>query len=69
MKENVTAIERAFELAATGHFLTATEIKLQLQKEGYSHEQIEGPALHKQLGEAIAKARAAAKMKGGAKHA
>ena len=61
MKENVSAIERAFELAATGTFQTVSEIKLRLHKEGYNYEQVEGPTLRKQLVEAMAKARTPAK--------
>ena len=43
MKPNVSALERAFELAATGHFSTVSEIKLKLLREGYQYEQVEGP--------------------------
>jgi hypothetical protein len=57
MVPNVSALERAFELAATGHFSTVSEIKLKLLREGYQYEQVEGPLLSKQLVAAIAKAR------------
>ena len=57
MKPNVSAIERAFELAATGRFASATEIKLKLAREGYRHEQVEGRALAKQIRAIIEKAR------------
>ena len=53
----VSAIERAFELAATGRFATVTEIKLRLAREGYRHEQVEGPALAKQITAIIENAR------------
>ncbi len=57
MKANVSAIERAFELAATGRYVTVSEIKLILMREGYQYEQVEGSALSKQLSAAITKAR------------
>jgi hypothetical protein len=59
MDPNVSALERAFQLAATGRYLTVTEIKLHLHKEGYNYEQIEGPVLRDQLKEIMAKAYAA----------
>ena len=42
MKPNISTLERAFELAATGLFSTVTEIKLRLAREGYQFEQVEG---------------------------
>ena len=59
MEPNVSTLERAFHLAGTGLFSTVTEIKLRLAREGYRHEQVEGPELIKQLTSAIAEARAA----------
>jgi hypothetical protein len=59
MEPNVSTIERAFQLAATGRFLTVTEIKLQLSREGYRHELVDGPELSRQLIAAMTKARAA----------
>ena len=59
MDSNVSTLERAFQLAATGRYLTVTEIKLQLSREGYRHELVDGPTLAKQLLAAMAKARAA----------
>jgi hypothetical protein len=48
-----TALERAFALAADGGFVSAHEIKLQLESEGFPREQIAtqiaGPALHRQI--------------------
>ena len=44
-----TVIERAFLLADTGRFVSASEIKLQLSSEGYSTTQITGPALLRQI--------------------
>jgi hypothetical protein len=58
MDPNVSTLERAFQLAATGRYLTVTEIKLQLSREGYRHELVNGPALAKQLLAAMTKARA-----------
>ena len=57
MKPNISTLERAFELAATGLFSTVTEIKLRLAREGYQFEQVEGPELAKQLVAAMTKAR------------
>ena len=57
MDPNITCLERAFQLAATGRYLTVTEIKLRLHEEGYSHGQIDGPLLKKQLMDAIADVR------------
>lgn len=57
MKPNVSAIERAFELAATGIYQSVDEIKVALHKEGYAHDQVEGPLLYKQLNVAIGKRR------------
>ena len=57
MDPNLTTLERAFQLAATGRYLTVSEIKLRLHEEGYSHGQIDGPLLKKQLMDAIANAR------------
>ena len=37
MKPNVTAIERAFELARTGKCVTLKEINACLKAEGYTH--------------------------------
>ncbi len=46
MEPNVTAIERAFQLARLGIFLQVAEIKERL---GYFTESITGPTLHTQL--------------------
>ena len=53
MDPNVTALERAFQLAKTGQYLGVVEIKQQLNQEGYSHNQIEGRTLIRQLQEII----------------
>ena len=57
MEPNISTLERAFQLAATGLFSTVSEIKLKLMHEGYRYEQVEGPELSKQLSAAITKAR------------
>lgn len=53
MGPNVTAVERAFQLAKTGRYASVGSIKLQLKDEGYSSHQIEGRVLHRQLAEII----------------
>lgn len=60
MKEYVTAIERAFQLAATARYLTVAEINLRLHAEGDPHHQIEGPTLYRQLQAVMTKAHAGA---------
>ena len=59
MDPNVSTLERAFQLASTGRYLTVTEIRLQLSREGYRHELVDGPTLKRQLVEVMTKARAA----------
>jgi len=54
MKPNITAIERAFELANTGRFLYVQEIRERLRAEGYHTDVITGPKLWSQLRDAIA---------------
>ena len=56
MKPNVTAIERAFELAGTGRFLYVNEIRERLRSEGYVSDRIVGSHLCGQLKMAIQKA-------------
>jgi len=53
MEAGKTALERAFELAATGHFQTVEDIRNALRDEGYRQEQIAGPTLTRQLREII----------------
>ena len=57
MDPNVSTLERAFQLAATGRYLTVSEIKLALSREGYRHEIVDGPELSKQLVAIMTKAR------------
>jgi hypothetical protein len=42
-------LERAFELARSGDYASVSDIKKQLQKEGYSVAQIIGRSLSRQL--------------------
>lgn len=44
-----TALERAFELARSGAYAKAAEIKRQLKIEGFHQEQVAGPTLSRQL--------------------
>ena len=51
MKSNMTTLERAFELARSGEYSGTSEIRVQLQTEGYPDvsSQVSGPSLLKQL--------------------
>lgn len=49
MDPDTTSLERAFDLARSGHCPNVAEIKKRLRKEGYSAEQIMGPRLEAQL--------------------
>jgi hypothetical protein len=57
MEPNVSAVERAFQLAASARYLTVSEIKVTLAREGYRHELVEGRQLAKQLLAVITRAR------------
>ena len=52
----MTALERAFDLASSGKCLSVMDILLSLRAEGYSVDQLQGPALRHQLKELIEKA-------------
>jgi len=56
----MTALERAFQLAKSGQVSRPSEIRKALDREGYSGNQIEGPALQRQLADLIKTARRAA---------
>jgi hypothetical protein len=56
MDPNVSTLERAFALAASGRFHKVSDIRLQLHREGYNHALVQGPVLAKQLVEAMEKA-------------
>jgi hypothetical protein len=49
MDPNVTALERAFQLARSGQHASVASIRQQLRREGYSDGQITGGTLQKQL--------------------
>ncbi len=53
----MTALERAFQLARSGRVAGLTEIITSLKRDGYSANQIEGPALKRQLAALIKAAR------------
>jgi hypothetical protein len=53
MDPNVSTLERAFALASSGRFHKVSDIRLQLHREGYNYELVQGPALIKQLIEAM----------------
>jgi len=57
MDHKMTALERAFQLARSGQLSTITEIVGSLRRDGYSAEQIQGPALRRQLTNLIRAAR------------
>ena len=56
MDPNVSTLERAFALAASGRFHRVSDIRLQLHRESYSYELVQGPVLAKQLTEAMEQA-------------
>jgi len=60
MKPNVSALERAFELAHTGRFTTIEDLRRKLRDEGYPLGQLVGPYLHKQLQQMMVEANPAA---------
>jgi hypothetical protein len=49
MKSNMTAIERAFEIARSGRVTTVDAIRAQLKREGYEQGWVAGRALVSQL--------------------
>jgi hypothetical protein len=55
MNQNISELERAFEMARAGRGVT--EIKRDLKREGYSSDQIEGRGLMRQLKALIKAAR------------
>lgn len=58
MDHNLTTLARAFQLAKSGTCESVSAIKKQLKAEGYRIDQVEGPALSKQLRLLIRAARA-----------
>jgi hypothetical protein len=57
MDHNVTALERAFELAKSGECTSVADLRKRLKAEGYSQQKIVGRSLFRQL-EALIKAAA-----------
>jgi hypothetical protein len=57
MDHTVTALERAFQIAKSGHCASVADLKKQLRAEGYSTAQVTGRVLSKQLDELIKAAR------------
>jgi hypothetical protein len=49
MKQNITAIERAFEIARSGQVTTVEAIRKQLKREGYEQGWLVGRGLVSQL--------------------
>ena len=50
-------LERAFELAGSGHCRTVSDIRQTMRKEGYPTDQLVGPDLLRQLRDVIRLAR------------
>jgi hypothetical protein len=57
MDANVTALERAFQLARSGAMAGIPDIRARLKREGYDQGAIEGPSLVRQLKNLIKSAR------------
>ena len=57
MKQNMTPLERAFELARSGHVTNVDDIRAQLKREGYEQDSVVGRALVTQLRRIIASTR------------
>ena len=51
MGHQLTALERAFELARSGEYDGPGDIREQLKRERFSVSQLEGPSLRRQLRE------------------
>ena len=58
MEANKSCLERAFEIARSGRAPNFPFLVKQLKSEGYGQDQVQGPALKKQLNALIEKARA-----------
>jgi hypothetical protein len=57
MTPNVSALERAFQLAKSGRVGGITDIRAQLKREGYDNSVVEGRLLRSQLKALIESAR------------
>ena len=64
MNHNITALERAFQLAESGECYSVPDLKKRLQAEGYSTSQIVGRELARQLRGLITVARVKDDAKG-----
>jgi hypothetical protein len=49
MDRNATALERAFQLAKSGHCTSVADLRRCLKREGYPLTHIVGRSLHRQL--------------------
>jgi hypothetical protein len=63
MKNGVTTLERAFQLANSGQVTRLEELRVALAAEGLDPKQLEGPLLRKQLLAAFRKAKQASPTK------
>jgi hypothetical protein len=63
MKNGVTTLERAFQLANSGQVTRLVELRVALAAEGHDPKQLEGPLLRKQLLAAFRKAKQASPPK------
>jgi hypothetical protein len=59
LEHDSSVIERAFQLARTGQYVSVEDLKKKLRAEGYSVATITGPTLLRQLRELIRAARTA----------
>ncbi len=59
MTTDKTALERAFEIARTGAYISIGDIRRQLSREGFDVRQLEGRTLTRQLMDASRAAREA----------
>ena len=57
MDRNTTALERAFQIAKSGHCISIEDLRRQLKSEGYSTDHIAGNDLTRQLKELIRSAK------------
>jgi hypothetical protein len=57
MDKRLTALERAFQLARSGHVANTSDIKDKLKREGYDPHHLEGLTLLRQLRTIIKAAR------------
>ena len=61
MDHNLTALERAFQIAKSGDVTSVKEVRRMLRKEGYQVEHIAGLSLSRQLSALMKPAKAARK--------